>query len=282
MKNTNPVIETANSAESALSSALTCVEGTQTLMRGLVVLECVAQGMNDVKSISEYLDIPRSTAHRVLSSLVKSNYLRHAGQRTYSLGHRLIGLGARAKEQMPLIDIARQALVKLSMLTGDTLHLGQAEGGEVFYLDKLNGQRGLEMRSRVGYRMPLASTGVGKALMVDMPEERWKELYDQASMRKTNPHNLARMLPWEEYTRTMRVYQQQGWVYDMEENEQGIRCIASPIRDHSNQVVAAISLASATIFMPTSRMKQLGPVVLDTARTISRELGWSANLRTRR
>ncbi|WP_067522614.1 IclR family transcriptional regulator domain-containing protein [Endozoicomonas ascidiicola] len=68
---------------------------------------------------------------------------------------------------MPLKEIARPVLQELAIETQDTVHLGIQDEDHVFYLDKIPGQRSIEMRSRVGDRLPMAVTGIGKALMVD-------------------------------------------------------------------------------------------------------------------
>jgi DNA-binding IclR family transcriptional regulator len=140
--------------------------GTQTLLRGLALLECVAEGIGDVKGIAARLGTPRSTTHRMLNSLVAERYLLHVPYKGYLLGPKLIHLGMRALEQRPLVAMARPHIEALARRTGDTVHLGVLEGSEVFYLDKISGTRGLEMRSRVGLRMPIACTGLGKGLRV--------------------------------------------------------------------------------------------------------------------
>lgn len=61
--------------------------------------------------------------------------------------------------------------------------------------------------------------------------------------------------------------------FDLEENEPGIRCVAVPIRDAGGKVVAAVSLASATIYMSEIRMHELAPSVVATTQAVSRELG---------
>ena len=85
-------------------------------------------------------------------------------------------LGMRALEQRPLVAMARPHIEALARRTGDTVHLGVLEDAEVFYLDKISGTRGLEMRSRVGLRMPIACTGLGKGLMLGLPRDQWRAL----------------------------------------------------------------------------------------------------------
>ncbi|PWC80185.1 transcriptional regulator [Azospirillum sp. TSH100] len=249
--------------------------GTQTLLRGLALLDCVAAGIGDVKGIAARLGTPRSTTNRMLASLVAEGYLHHIPYKGYLLGPKLIQLGMTALEQRPLVAIARPHLEQLARTTGDTIHLGVEEHGEVFYLDKIAGTRGLEMRSCTGQRMPLASTGLGKALMLGMPPDRWPALHAlarPAGLRDGRPRPAG----WLEFEAQMNRYVAQGWAMDLEENELGIRCVSAPLRDGRTQVVGAISVASAVPYMPEDRMAALGPLVRTTAEAISKDLGWTA------
>lgn len=248
--------------------------GTQTLLRGLALLDCVAAGVSDAKGIAARLNTPRSTAHRMLNSLVAEGYLHHVPYKGYLLGPKLIQLGMKALEQRPLVALARPHLEALAQRTGDTVHLGTIDGAEVFYLDKIPGTRGLEMRSRIGQRMPLASTGVGKALMLGVPPSRWHDLYTQAREATIAGSDRPPPLSWAKYEKQMADYLRRDWVFDLEENEVGVRCVGAPVRDISGKVVAAISVASASQYMSNERMAELGPIVRATAYAISEELGW--------
>lgn len=254
------------------------VKGTQTLLRGLAFLECVAEGIGDVKGIAARLGTPRSTTHRMLSSLVAEGYLHHVPYKGYLLGPKLIALGGKALEQRPLVALARPHLEALARRTADTVHLGVIEGAEVFYLDKIPGTRGLEMRSRVGHRMPLASTGLGKALMLGLPRGRWRDLYDRAAALSAAAPDRPPLAPWPAFEAQLARYVERGWSFDLEENEIGIRCVGAPVRDIRNRVAAAVSVASAVPYMPDDRMAELGPIVRATAEAISRELGWTPDL----
>lgn len=265
----------ASSAVVTDGESMPRASGTQTLMRGLALLECVADGVNDVRGIVARLGTQRSTTHRMLAALVADGYLHHVPYGGYTLGPKLIRLGARALEQRPIVAISRQWLEALARETGDTIHLGERDGDEVFYLDKVSGMRGLEMRSRVGQRMPLALTGLGKALMFGVEPKLWRALYDGGIERLKQAGRDARPLAWPDYTPRLTAAIERGWVCDYEENEVGIRCVAAPIRDITGRVVASISIASAVSHMSDDRLNELGPIVRDRAETISRDLGWS-------
>ncbi|EPJ87205.1 regulatory protein, IclR [Pseudomonas sp. CFII64] len=249
--------------------------GTQTLLRGLGVIQAVAGGARDLKEIARQIGTTRSTTHRLASCLVEERYLRVLPQVGYLLGPKLIELGFQAREEVPLAMLARPYLDELSELTGDTVHLAVRDDDEVLYLHKNPGRNGPEMRSRVGHRMPLFRTGIGKALLLDSAESEWQRLYDVSlPVGGKNPLWPAHQeQSWEELRRRMREYVQGGYAFDLEDNEPSIRCVAAPIRDASKQIIAGISIASTVPYMPLEKMAELVPLIKQTAARLSAELG---------
>ena len=241
--------------------------GAQTLLRGLDVLEAVAEGPVTLPELAARLDLTRSTTHRLAASLVERRYLNFVAREGYSLGPKLLELGFHAQQQKDLSRVARPHLEALAASTEDTVHLGMMDNGRALYLDKISGRRRIEISSRVGERQPLRSTGLGKALILDEPEGRWGDLYD----REEGPFSVDR----DEWLRRMKTYARDGHAFDLEENEDRIRCVAAPIRDAGHRIVGAISLSSAAQYMDDARMTALTHDVRETAKAISRELGWS-------
>ena len=248
--------------------------GTQTLTRGLGVLQAVAGGARDLKQIAQMLGTTRSTTHRLANCLVQERYLRFTPSAGYMLGPKLIELGFQAREEVSLSIAARPYLEQLAEQSGDTIHLALQDADDVLYLDKIPGKKGLEMRSRVGHRMPIATTGVGKALMLGMDEEEWKSLYQKrSSAASSHASGLLPKRSWIEFRDQMRVYVKGGYAFDLEDNEPSIRCVAAPIYDASHAIVAAISVSSTLPYMPLERMQSLIAVVQAAAASISSELG---------
>jgi DNA-binding IclR family transcriptional regulator len=131
--------------------------------------------------------------------------------------------------------------------------------------------------------MPLAFTGVGKALMLDQTEDRWHQLYQAAlAWLARDPGGPRAVPPLALYLARLKEYAAVGAAYDLEENEIGIRCVAAPIRDAGGAIVAAISVASAAPYMPLERMPTLRSPVVAAAAAISKELGWSDDFARRR
>jgi DNA-binding IclR family transcriptional regulator len=249
--------------------------GTQTLIRGLGVVQAVASGARDLKEIARLIGTTRSTTHRLASCLVEERYLRVLPQVGYLLGPKLIELGFQAREEVPLLVVAKPFLDELSALTGDAVHLAMRDGDEVLYLHKNPGRNGPEMRSRVGHRMPLARTGIGKALMLDDPESEWQRLYE-ISVPTTGKNPLwpvREEQTWEQVQARMHEYVKGGYAFDLEDNEPSIRCVAAPVRDASKHIVAGISIASTVPYMPLEKMAELVPLIKDAAARLSAELG---------
>lgn len=239
--------------------------GVQTLMRGLAVIDAVASGCRDLRSIGVFTGTSKSTTHRLLSALVQQRFLRFTPNDGYALGPRLIELGTRSLERTPLYSLARPFLLQLADYTKDTIHLGQREGAEVLYIDKIPGQQGLEMRSRIGHRMPLTLTGIGKALLLNSDEQEWRDIFSAQGRQDAMDGFMIQM----------RNYSGSGYALDLEENEPTIRCVAAPVYDAGNNLIAAISVASTVAYMSDERMNMLIPYVKRYASLISQELGWS-------
>ncbi|KQS53817.1 transcriptional regulator [Brevundimonas sp. Leaf363] len=242
--------------------------GSQTLLRGLDVIDALIEGPLALAELSEHLDLTRSTTHRLASALVERRLLSFRPREGYSLGPKLLELGYAAREQMHLPRIARPHLERLSSETEDTVHLGVLDGTTAFYLDKVPGTRRVSIGSRVGERHPIAATGLGKALILDMDEEQWASFFDVGDPDQTRPGRAV----WLE---RMRSYAAQGYAFDLEENEDRIRCVAAPIRGVDGQIVAALSVSSAAQYMKDTRMQSLTKVVTSAAQAISEDLGWN-------
>ena len=250
--------------------------GAQTLLRGLDVLTAVAERPVTLPELAARIGLTRSTAHRLASALVDRRFLSFRPREGYSLGPKLLELGYCARQQLHITQIARPILEQLSEETGDAVHLGVMEEDKALYLDKVAGNRRVLIGSRVGERHPIASTGIGKALVLDLGEARWRELFPAQADGTVNAGQLS---VWLE---RMRSYAKAGYAFDLEENEDQIRCVAAPVRDVDGKVIASISVSSAAQYMDDERMQTLVPTVQAAADAISRELGWTEKVLDKR
>ena len=249
------------------------VQGSQTLIRGLDMLDKVIDGPIKLAELSARMSLTRSTTHRLANALIDRGFLTYLPRDGYQLGPKLIQLGFLAQSQADIVQIARPRMEELAAASEDTVHLGRMDGDLALYLDKIPGRRRVEISSRIGDRQPLTSTGLGKALLVDASEAEWTRVFDA-----DQAHGAPRA-DRELWFERMRGYAQAGHAFDLEENEDQIRCVAAPVRDVSGKIVAAISVSSAAQYMDDERMAALSVEVRETAQRISTDLGWSPDVR---
>lgn len=257
-------------AEAGAGQAARQQGGSQTLLRGLDIIEAVAERTAPLADLARMIGLTRSTTHRLATALVERGYLNLIPRTGYQLGPKLLQLGFLAQQQTDLVQVARPHLEALAAATEDTVHLGVLEGDSALYLAKIPGRRRVEISSRVGDRHPLTSTGLGKALLLDEEPRRWEQLFHHDQARTSHK------LDYERWLRRMHGYLDHGHTFDLEENEDLIRCVAAPVRDASGHIVAAISVSSAAQYMADDRMEALTREVRATADAISQDLGWAA------
>jgi DNA-binding IclR family transcriptional regulator len=249
--------------------------GSQTLLRGLDVIDTVVEGPIALADLAARLGLNRSTTHRLASALIDRRYLTFVPRLGYQVGPKLLALGYLAQQQTDIVQVARPHLEALAATTEDTVHLGILDSEHALYLAKIPGRRRVEISSRVGERHPLTSTGLGKALLLDDDESHWRTLFHE---------DQAAGSPRAEYDRwleRMRGYVKAGRTFDLQENEDMIRCVAAPVRDASGRIVAALSVSSAAQYMGDDRMEALTSDVLATAGAISADLGYSEEVARR-
>lgn len=249
------------------------VPASQTLVRGLDIIGAVAQGgAKDISIIAARTGMTYSTTHRLLSVLLEQNYIRKVTGKGYRLGSKLLSLGYQAYSQVDITRVARPYLELLANKTSDTVHLACDEFGTVLYLDKISGKRPVEISSRIGGSKPLVSTGVGKALILNMTEKQWANLFD---LGISTPGTFISPLDRSKWLDNMKKYAIHGYAFDLGENEGSIRCVAAPIYDASHKIIAAVSVSSTTEYMPDERMQNLVGAVKDAAKMVTTDLGGS-------
>lgn len=146
--------------------------GVQSVERAFQLLEALADsgGVATLSELSTSSGLPMPTIHRLVRTLVQQGYVRQDTARRYTLGPRLIRLGETAGRLLG--NWARPYLAELMEATGETANLAVLEGGEVVYVGQVQSRRSMRMFTEVGRRVQPHCTGVGKALLAQLPEGR--------------------------------------------------------------------------------------------------------------
>jgi len=139
---------------------------------------------------TEILDrsvLPRGTLHRQLSNLVEEGLLSLGSDHSYSMGLRLLGFASRAWAGNEFRSVAEPHLHHLNEATGETVHLGILNGTEIVYLDKVESRRRFRMYSQIGIASPVYCTGVGKAALSALPDDRLRDIVRSIRFKRYHP-----------------------------------------------------------------------------------------------
>lgn len=241
--------------------------------RAVKILEflAVSAGPMDLGDISRSLKMNKSTVYRFLATLMEDGYVNQdPNSGKYSLGSKVTWLAAHFLEKIEVRNLARPLLQELARTTGETIHMAILDQNEVSYIEKIDGNQAVRMASRVGSRAPVHCTALGKVLLSCQPEKEWHRYVAEVGLASRTPFTITEP---DTFFQELRHVRSQGYALDNQEAEDGIRCIAAPIKDSSGNVIAAISITGWTLTMTPERMSRLVPDILKTANCISQQLG---------
>ena len=231
-------------------------------------IECLAQnGSMGLQELSTALDLNKSTVHRILNSLICMDYVRQDPETAkYSLSFKIYGLSNQILSQNSMIDIARPFIKELSANSGETVHLVQLDGINATYIDKVEAsQNSVRMISMVGKSIPLYCSGVGKAILADMPDTKIESIWKQSFIQQLTEHTVTRFV---DFMNLIEETRRSGYALDNEENEIGVRCIAVSLKGYNGKSTYAISISAPKDRMSDARILLLREMILKTKHQI--------------
>ena len=247
---------------------------SQSVRRALEVVELLAGTPRSPSDVAEVLDTHRSTALRLLQTLVDAGYARRLPDGRYSLGYRMIGLAQRAQEQFDLRTIGHPHLVELTAQTGCTTHLAAIDNGHVVYVDKVEPTDSPRILSQIGRPVPLHTASAAKAILAHLPSDRLDLLLDGWAFTR---HSVSTITTREGFLADLAAARDRGYAIDDGEYEDYINCIAVPVRDATGDVVASVSVTALRALRDLTSLVADLPRLRQAATDISRDLGWVAN-----
>jgi DNA-binding IclR family transcriptional regulator len=208
--------------------------------------------------------LPRTTAYRMAERMVLLGWLARR-QGRYRIGRRLFEVGMLSPDPMALREAALPFMEDLYEATHGTVHLTVRDGTDVFYAEKIAGHTPVTAASRIGGRLPIYATGVGKALLAHSGESVLDEVLASGLRRFTD----ATCATPEALRAELDATRRRGVAIDSGEYDRHVRCVAAPVHGPTG-VLAAISVADA---QGRTRTGGLGDAVRVAALGISRALG---------
>ncbi|MBB6734731.1 IclR family transcriptional regulator [Cohnella zeiphila] len=245
----------------------------QSLDRALNILDLFDENHRELKitEISARMGLHKSTVHSLLKTLQLHRYIEQDEHGLYRLGMRLLEKGQLLLQGFDIREIAGGPLRELSDETGQSVHLVIRDGAQGVYIDKVEGSRAAIRYSRIGRRVPLHSSAVGKVLAAFMPDAERERLLKNYEYSRHTPHTIASEAAFRDELRSVR---DKGVAYDREENEPGVRCASAPVYDHAGNVAAAISISTMAATVDDEELASFARRLSETADRISSGLGF--------
>jgi DNA-binding IclR family transcriptional regulator len=218
----------------------------------------------DLAALTAATGMPRSTVHRLATELVELGHLDRAGSR-YCIGVRLWELGELTSVSLRLREVALPHLLTLFAATSENVHLAVLSGSEALYVARMTGEASIPTLSRMGGRLPLHTTGVGKALLSLMDDD-WLSDYFALPRARETIHSVTD----EAALRTeLARARESGYAMTNQEMTLGNVSFAAPLRAVEGLPPAAVGVVTHLARGDASR---LAPLVMRAARDIGRDL----------
>ncbi|GAC1362780.1 MAG: IclR family transcriptional regulator [Herpetosiphon sp.] len=249
------------------------MSGITAVERALDILQYLAQHRTEhgVRALALKLEMSPSSAFRLLATLEQRGFVKqNTVTGRYAIGVRAVQLGISALGSLDLTSIAPPHLRTLVHDTGESAFLAVRDAAEIVYLLKEEGTHSIRTTAMLGSRRPLHCTGLGKSFLAEMPSTEAEALLRRVGMTAYTHQTITNLATLQQ---ELAVIRQRGFAVDNEEVEQGLLCVAAPIRDYRGETIAAISMAG-----PVVRMRpyedDYGRRIVATAFEISTALGY--------
>ncbi|QGP93547.1 Transcriptional repressor IclR [Neomoorella glycerini] len=251
------------------------MRGVQAVDRALAILETLAREGSPMmlSAISAELRLNISTVHRLLNALAAHGLVEQEPyQGRYRLGIKAFEIGNRALYSLDIRAIARPALHQLVDDFNETANLAILDKYEVVYIDQVESSNIIKMLARPGTRAPAYCTGAGKVLLAYLSENQLNMFLQEVPLF---PYTATTIIDPLQLREELQKIRRQGFALDHGEREEGVRCVAAPVFDHENKVIAAVSVAGPANRMPPELMAgKLATAVVQVALQIGRHLGY--------
>ena len=242
----------------------------QSIERAFAVLGALSDGPIGVTEVADRVDLPKSTAARLLASLAREGVVEQVpGDTAYRLGPRLVTLAARIRPARTLAALARPSLEELAGSAGEAAGLSVRDGNTVHYLDQVGSPNPVSVRDWTGSRIPLHAVSSGQVLLA-YAAPAFIQRYLGRPMESFAPRTLVTA---DALLERMRAIRRDGYTWALEEFDEGISSVAAPVADASGEVVAAVHLHGPSYRFPAAGAEgQLAEMVVASAARISESL----------
>ena len=246
------------------------------VQRTLDIIEAMASNTHEmtITEANRKFRIPKSSVYAILQTLKSRGYVEKDDTDRYFLTLKIFSLASALVDSLDLRKRLYPYLRELTDKAGITGHLAVLDSGYAVYIEKVEVLGALRLTTWVGKRMPVHSTSIGKALIAHLPDGDVDQIIAARGLTRFTERTItsARKLKVE-----LARVREHGYAVSNEENETGVRAVASPVFDHDGRVVAAVNLGGPAVQLRVEDFPAVGRLVRAAALGMSRALGYRGN-----
>ncbi len=226
-----------------------------------------------VTELSKRLNLHKNKVFRLLATLGAKGYIeQNKATENYRLGMKNLELGQTFIKQLGFVRQAKPFLQKIVNKCNETAYIGIIRQNSAIYLDVEEANQAVKVVNRVGWRLPIHCTAIGKAQIAYTSKEELEKLGILDHMERFTPNTIVDK---GEFIKHIEEVAKQGYALENEEYNPGIKCVAAPVRDYTSRVVAGISVSGPSFRLTDEILRQkIIPVVIEAGSNASKRLGF--------
>lgn len=242
----------------------------KSLIKAMQIIDVLSGSQKDygISEIAQKLGLNKSNIHDILSTFESMGYVHKDEQtRRYQLDFKFLQIAHNITGRLSYQEEARRVVTSIANEVGEICYFGIPYGDQIMYLEGgFPGECITSTKSVLGMTAPLYCTGIGKAVLAFMPEERREQICSQPLTRFTD----TTLVNKEELIRELDLIAARGFSIDNMEHEYGVKCVAVPVLNASGQIQGGVSITGPSLRFPQERIEELAHLLKESVGTISR------------
>ena len=247
--------------------------GVQSVDRALLIIETLAEDDEGYRltDLAVRTGLSPSTVHRLLTTLEKRRFVQFdRGESTWHIGAQSFAVGSTFVRRRNFVTQALPYLRKLRDQTRETANLAVVDDGAMVVLTRVESREIMRSVTKVGGRVPMVASGLGKALLATYSEQDVFAIIQRVGMPRLTSKSIVRA---GELCKSLHDIRRQGYSVDDEEALIGLRCVSAVVYDDCSEPLAAISVSGKASRVPNDRLPILGKLVQEVAAELTTALG---------
>ena len=244
----------------------------RSLARGLNMLALLGESKHglELHEIAKALDIPKSSAFNLLHTLLDMQFVEYqASTSHYKLSMKMFEIGAKAVRRTNIDTVIREQMQEIYLAMNETVHCGVQDGTDMVYIDRIESTRSIRMTARIGFRIPVYCTAMGRAILACMSDSEVRALLKDETFKQLTPYTVKNV---DALLAALQKVREQGYAVESQESNENVICMGVAARDKENMPRYAISVSAPIFRMNEAMQKKCREQLLRAKETIERYL----------